>query len=280
MVSNTQGSYQGWDEVWKGENEMDQLNPNFTREQPKTIYQFWQKAYALDLLHLIKDKNYQSFCELGSGRGTTSMYLSDAGYRDITMVDLAQHGFNVAKYSFEKRGLKEPRFVLADVEKTGLNSDSFDCIYNIGLLEHFEDPSKTLQEAYRLLKKDGMIFMPIVPKLPFQKSIISRIFFNPVSLMKQLVKFIIGSKNKDNSSIFRNELDKSYYAETCAKIGYQNITCISYNPYWKVNDDGFVERRITLPFYLGHYRLFKKNRRISLQCSNFTEACYLLVAYK
>lgn len=280
MVSKTQGSHQGWDEVWKGENEMDQLNPNFTREQPKTIYQFWQKAYALDLLHLIKDKNYQSFCELGSGRGTTSMYLSDAGYRDITMVDLAQHGFNVAKFSFEKQGLQEPRFVLADVEKTGLASDSFDCIYNIGLLEHFEDPSKTLQEAFRLLKKKGMIFMPIVPKLPFWKSIMARIFFNPFSLMKQLVKYVLAYKNKDNSLIFRNTLHNDYYAETCARIGYHNVSCISYNPYWKINGDGFIENRLTLPIYLKHYNIFKKNLETSLKCSKYTESCYLLVAFK
>lgn len=273
MDSITQGSYQGWDEVWKGEKETEQLNPNFTRERPNSIYQFWQKAYACDLLYLIQNKSYKTFCELGSGRGTTSMYLSDAGYPNITMVDLSENGFKVAKYSFEKLGLQKPQFVLTDVETTGLTSDSFDCIYNIGLLEHFEDPSKTLLEAYRLLKKEGMIFMPIVPKLPFWKSIGPRLLFNPVSLMKQLVKFIIGFKNKDNSKIFRNTLDKSYYTETCAKIGYQNISCVSYNPYWKVNDDGFVESQITLPYYLKYYDLFKKNKGISFECSNLTEAC-------
>ena len=280
MESKTKGSFQGWDEVWKGENQTIQVNPNFTRQKPKTIYQFWQKAYANDLLNLIKSKKYETFCELGSGRGTTSMYLSDAGYHDITMVDLSIHGFNVAKNSFEKNGMKEPVFVLADVEKTGIDSNSFDCIYNIGLLEHFEDPSKTLQEAYRLLKREGMIFMPIVPKLPFRMSIIPRLFFNPLSLLKQLVKLVIGYKNKDHSSIFRNSLKKNYYQETCKKIGYKNVTCISYNPYWKVNDDGFLENHITLPFYQSHYSLFKKNNKISLKCSYYTESCYLLLAYK
>lgn len=280
MESKTKGSYQGWDDLWKRENETIQVNPHFTKNEPITIFQFWQRAYAYDLINLIKRKKYQTFCELGSGRGTTSMYLSEAGYQDITMVDLAANGFEVASYSFDKYHLKKPRFILADVENTGLPSESFDCIYNIGLLEHFEDPSKTLNEAYRLLKQGGMIFMPIVPKLPFRKSIFARMLFNPISLIKQLIKFLISYKNKDTSPIFRNNLSKKYYKELCEKIGYQNIICISYNPYWKINNTGFFESHITLPLYKKHYNFIKKTKEISLQCSNVTESCYLLTAVK
>jgi ubiquinone/menaquinone biosynthesis C-methylase UbiE len=280
MNSKTQGSYEGWDEVWKGEKSKDQLNPHFTKAKPKTIYQFWQKAYAHDLLNLINGKGYKTFCELGSGRGTTSMYLSDAGYNDITMVDLAENGFKVAQKSFAYYNLKSPHYLLADVENTGLPSESFDCIYNIGLLEHFEIPDKTLAEAYRLLKPGGMIFMPIVPKLPYWKSAIARILFNPISLLKQIIKQIIGYQTKDNSNIFRNELDKNYYVKASQKIGYNNVRCISYNPYWKINNDGFIEDQLTLPTYLKHYHLVNKNKNISLHTGNLTEACYLLIAYK
>lgn len=280
MNNKTKGSFQGWDEVWKSETNSIQLNPNFTQHQPKTIYQFWQKAYAHDLMNLLKDKKYNTFCELGSGRGTTSMYLSEAGYENITLVDLAENGFNIAKNSFNKYGFKDPSYILANVENTGIPSDTFDCVYNIGLLEHFEDPSKTLEEAYRLLKKEGMIFMPIIPKLPFSRSLLVRIFLNPISVCKQIVKSIIGYKNKDNSNIYRNDLHKDYYVNVCQKMGYKNISCISYNPYWKVNDDGFFERFITLPLYMKHYNLFKKNRRVSFACPEFMESCYLLIGYK
>lgn len=79
MNIRSKGSYEGWDNIWKGESDSEKLNLHFTKVKPKTIYQFWQKAYAQDLLNLIKEKDYKSFCELGSGRGTTSMYLSYAG---------------------------------------------------------------------------------------------------------------------------------------------------------------------------------------------------------
>lgn len=280
MKSKVQGSYEGWDSVWKGEKDSNQLNPHFTLNEPKTIYQFWQKTYANDLLNLIKDKSYKTFCELGSGRGTTSMYLSKAGYEDITMVDLAENGFKVSIKSFADYNLKQPTFLLADVEKTGLPSGNFDCIYNIGLLEHFEIPDKTLIEAYRLLKPGGMIFMPIVPKLPFWKSAVTRIFFNPISLIKHIVKVLFGFKKSENSNIFRNELDRNYYLNACHKIGYNNVICIPYNPYWKVNDDGFIEKKFTLPIYLLHYKFFKKRQNISYRCNPLFEACYLLLAYK
>ena len=180
MDSKEKGSYEGWNEVWKGQAAQGNINRNFCPDSPATLGQFWQKGYAIDLLNLIKGKNYSRFCELGSGRGTTSMHLSYHGNTDITLVDLAEDGLEIAKASFAAYKLPIPNIVVANVENTPLPSDSFDCIYNIGLLEHFEDPRPTLMEAFRLLKKDGMIFMPIVPELPAHKSFAHRLFFNPI----------------------------------------------------------------------------------------------------
>ena len=120
-----QGSYEGWNKVWTDETKTGSLNPHYTLQSPTTIYQFWQQGYANDLINLIKDRNYTSFCELGSGRGTTSMYLSNAGYTDITMVDLAEQGFVTAQYSFAHHKLPQPKLVQANVEQTGLPAESF-----------------------------------------------------------------------------------------------------------------------------------------------------------
>ena len=155
MDSKAGGSYEGWDEVWTKQSEVGLLNPMYTEKSPENIYQFWQQCYALDLIDLVKAKSFSSFCELGSGRGTTTMYLAKEGYRDLTMVDLAEQGFRVATFSFKHYNFPLPSMYLENVEKTSLQEASFDCIYNIGLLEHFDDPAPTLQESYRLLKKDG-----------------------------------------------------------------------------------------------------------------------------
>lgn len=279
MESKTKGSFDGWNEVWTSQSEQELLNPMYTEQTPETIYQFWQKAYSNDLLALIKDKNYQSFCELGSGRGTTTMYLAKAGYHDLTMVDLAEQGFEVAKYSFEKYGLPKPKMILQDVENTSIPAESFDCVYNIGLLEHFDDPAPTLRESFRLLKKGGMIYMPIVPEQPLYKSIFQRLLFNPVSLAKKTAKQILG-KNKFDSSINRTNYRRDFYSRICEEIGFKNVRCIPYNPYWKVNRDEQFENKWTLPTYLWYYNTFKKNKTLSLKTSTSFDLCFLLIAEK
>lgn len=280
MESKDKGSFEGWNEVWKSENDKAQINPYFDRGEPKTINSFWQQGYARDLLNLIKDKGYTKFCELGSGRGTTSMYLSDAGYEDITMVDLADQGFEVAKISFPHYNLKAPKMVLANVENTGLDSESFDCIYNIGLLEHFEDPSLTLKEAYRLLKPGGMIFMPIVPTMPLRKTYLLRLFFNPISLVKIMLKPLFKGKTQESSNILRTNYNEIFYKDICIKLGFSGIRCIPYNPYFLVNSNFAFSNNVVLPLYKSYYKLFKYKGEIAFETPKPFCSCYLLIAYK
>lgn len=279
MDSVTKGSFEGWNEVWAKEN--SNINPYFEQGKASTINSFWQQGYARDLLNLIKDKGYTKFCELGSGRGTTSMYLCDAGYTDITMVDLAEEGFEIAKVSFPHHQLKTPKLILSNVEKTSLESESFDCIYNIGLLEHFEDPSATLKEAYRLLKPGGLIFMPIMPSVPEFKDSHLRLLFNPISQIKLLAKRIIKGKISDNEeNILRSDYNSEYYQNICQKQNYKDIICMYYNPYMLVNDKGFVLDRIVLPLYRTYYSLFRKKEKITFKSNKLFSFCLLLIASK
>ena len=50
----------------------------------------------------------------------------------------------------------------ADARDTRLPAESYDCIYSVGLLEHFEDPKPLLEEAVRLLRPGGLHFAVIV----------------------------------------------------------------------------------------------------------------------
>jgi 2-polyprenyl-3-methyl-5-hydroxy-6-metoxy-1,4-benzoquinol methylase len=284
MDAKNTGSFEGWDNAWEGyANDGSGKGLVFTKQSaPESFHQFYQFHYAKDLLELIKGRNYQSFLELGSGRGTTCMYLAQAGYSDITMVDLAEHAFVLARQNFAKENLPLPTMLIGNVEDTGLEGDKYDCIYNIGLLEHFENPAPTLAEAYRLLRADGMIFMPIVPDLPYSKSVIQRLFLNPWSLAKQIVKTLIGYKSTvSDNDILRTTTDKAAYAKICKDIGYKNVMCIAYNPYWKIYDDeSWWQNNFLLPIYQKHLELTKKANQPSLQTSDTFELCYLLVAFK
>ncbi len=279
MNSKTKGSYEGWNEIWTNQSSKNLLNPMYTESSPSDIYQFWQRGYALDLIKLAKEKSFESFCELGSGRGTTTMYLVSEGYEDLTMVDLAEQGFHVANYSFEHYKLNKPTMILENVENTSLEDNRFDCIYNIGLLEHFDDPAPTLKESHRILKEGGMIFMPIVPTQPIYKSIFQMLLFNPLTLAKMLAKKILGKKVRAKS-INRTEYDIKFYRDICEKIGYKNIQCTPYNPYYKTNADAWFMDNITLPIYKWHYKTFKKGKTNSLKTSSLFDVCILLTASK
>jgi len=280
-----EGSHKEWNSIWtdfKDEQSTDPRRNLFTTEEPTNIYAFWQKAYAIDLLELIKNKSYERFLELGSGRGTTTMYLANAGYEDLTMLDLAEDGFRIASQNFPQTGLKVPKMILADCTKTGLDADQYDCIYNIGLLEHFNDVNPCMSEVYRLLKNDGMVFMPIVPKMPFSQSLHYRLKYNPMSALKYYAKKVLkpGSMNS-NPDMIRTEHKEDYYTKVCQEIGFKDVKCIHYNPYWLVDDHIEIEKSPSLKQYLKTYNQSRKEKHAPfLETTKNKALCYLLTATK
>ena len=96
------------------------------------------------------------------------MYI--AGRNDnVTLVDLSATALDLATENFRCAGLRAPATHQADAADTGLPTAAYDCVYNIGLLEHFEDPTPVLAESLRLLAPGGLLFMVIIPEgLPWK----------------------------------------------------------------------------------------------------------------
>ena len=283
-IVKEEGSSESWDNIWEDFDDKNQTHRVlFTTEEPQTIYQLWQRAYFEDLWHLIKDRNYSKFLELGSGRGTTSLYLADSGVEDITLVDLSKHAFKIAEDEFRRRRFKVPKMVMADVEQTNLPGATYDCIYNIGLLEHFNDPFPTLQESFRLLRQGGMIFMPIIPALPYTNGTLQRLLFNPLGHIKLALYNTLRPDHKQSadSNMIRTTTNKSDYLEMVHRAGFTNVSCLPYNPYWKVNRDGAFERNVTLKAYKRHLANRRKKERYPLlETSDRYESAYLLIGHK
>ena len=278
----TQGSSEQWDDIWKDYSGIA-MKKLFTRDTPSTIYQFWQRAYFEDFLKIIGGRTESAFLEMGSGRGTTSLYLASHGVADITLLDLSDTALMQAGKNFEHENLPVPKTVLANAEDTKLPENSYDFIYNIGVLEHFEDPGPFLKETYRLLRPGGVVFMPIVPQMPYYKSLVCRTFFNPLSIAKQAVKKMIGRQSKANDDgMVRTETGKKEYEQISTSLGFKDVKCIPYNPYWKINEDtGIVLNSIALPIYKMHYGAKKAlGFRPGLKTLDAACCCYLLTASK
>ena len=283
QTDTTQGSSEQWDNIWKDYSEDGNVMKKlFTRSRPATIYQFWQRAYFEDFIDLIGDNTNKAFLELGSGRGTTSMYLAAHGINDITLLDLSDTALHQAVMNFETEGLNTPKTVAKNAEATELPDDSYDFIYNIGVLEHFEDPQPILKETFRLLSPGGIVYMPIVPKMPFYKSLICRTLFNPITILKYVGKKLLRRKAKESSGMVRTENGIKEYTKFAKAVGLQDVKCIPYNPYWMVNqDDSIILRSCALPLYRMHYRLKKRlGFKPCLKTLNLASCCYLLTGTK
>ncbi len=274
------GKPDAWNKAW-GDPELD-TNQLFTHDTPTTVSQLCQLGYFEDLWHLLQNTSMPAVClELGSGRGTTSMYLSSRGCQ-ITMVDLALEAFHLAEINFKKEGLNIPNFITADVRFTGLTSNSFDCIYNIGLLEHFEDPRPVLTEAMRLLKPGGLLFMVIVPSIPLSRRWLSYLLLAPWQLLwqpaKALIKRLLGRTRR--SSMTRTFFSNEQWVTWLKEANGTDCSSIWYNPYHPVTASK-LERRLVMPAYLSHYsRLRLRSKGFALKTWQSIAACQLLTGYK
>ena len=121
--------------------------------------------------------------------------------------------------------------------------------------------------------------MPIVPVQPQYKATFQRLLFNPLVLAKIVIKSFI-KPNSKAKNINRTAYRREFYSDICNELGFKNVKCIPYNPYWKVNEDGPVENKLTLPVYRWYYNTFKAKKILSFKTSTMFDLCFLLYAEK
>lgn len=95
--------------------------------------------------------------DLGAGEGIRTQFFFHK-QKDITTADFSENGIN----RLDKRGFKS---LYIDLNKFPypLKNEDFDNILMFGVLEHICSPCSTMEEVYRILKKDGRFFI-MVPK--------------------------------------------------------------------------------------------------------------------
>jgi SAM-dependent methyltransferase len=102
--------------------------------------------------------------EGGSGRGDKVYSLQHHGY-DATGVDYAKE--TVKKI---KEIVPELNITLGDVRKLDFANDHFDGYWSLGVIEHFFNGYQEIAtEMYRVLKKDGYLFMTVPSMSPLRR---------------------------------------------------------------------------------------------------------------
>lgn len=116
--------------------------------------------------------------EAGCGTGRWVFYLLKKGY-DIVGVDLAQEALEIAKAYDPSAPL-----VHGDVCRLEFESETFDAVMSLGVVEHFEEgPQKVLKELRRILSDDGILILTI----PVQ-NILRRLLINRLKTFKRVLQ--------------------------------------------------------------------------------------------
>ena len=219
MSDTKNGDAAGFDENWK--NREESFYTHWTRGEVKNQIQLaFRNHWTLFSEILENEPNYNKgkrALEIGCGRGSLSCYFSDAGF-DCNLVDLSASVLSTAKKIFKNNNL-EAKFIVGDANNLEIADNSFDVIYSIGLLEHFEDIEKPLKEQIRVLDKGGIWFGYIVPK-----------YTDNVQQKYEWINDILKGYQKNNiltesykEEIYRSDFWSERYLPILAKFGLNNL---------------------------------------------------------
>ena len=112
-----------------------------------------------ELYKLVRKKEGLTILEPGCGSGLMSSYLAKKNI--VTVLDISEIALCVAKDNFNNKNARG-EFVLGDLHNMSFRDDSFDVVWNQGVLEHFKDPTAAIKEMIRVTKRGGyiIIFIP------------------------------------------------------------------------------------------------------------------------
>jgi SAM-dependent methyltransferase len=277
---------QNWDSAWSSL-PADRIQL-FTREAPRTLDQFWQRCYADDLWPLVEESGGAGqYLEVGSGRGTTSMYLASRGC-DVTLLDYAPSGLTRARANFARERLSAPQVVVADARATGLDSNRFDCVYSMGLLEHFDDPLPVLREMVRVLKPGGWLYAVVVPRRPASARFLAYGLFAPWRLApflfppgaRRAAKRLLRCGALDETVPLRTGFGADDYVRMLAAEPVTDIRCCPYNPYHEVYASPALERCLLVPAYHLHHTARRWFAKPSAKTAAPIASCLLLTCRK
>jgi len=95
----------------------------------------------------------RSVLEIGCGIGMDSYRMAQHGLR-VTGIDLTQVAIDTVRARFAREGL-DGTFEVGDAETLRFPNEHFDYVYSFGVLHHVPDTERSVQEAWRVLKKGG-----------------------------------------------------------------------------------------------------------------------------
>jgi len=202
-------SIKKWDELYAKE-----IAEN-TYSQKFDIY---DEKYAKNLIGQILElkDGRKAYLEIGCGQFFNGIKLA----RDFDVligIDICPSALAIAKKMFEEKNIGNFILIQGNILDMPLRPNSIDFIYGGGVIEHFQDTQKCVNELYRCLSHNGVSFNT-VPYLNLGSLTYRQIWGNipNMPILKQLAEFVHIRLLKSRHMIFGYEF--SFTARKMEKI--------------------------------------------------------------
>jgi ubiquinone/menaquinone biosynthesis C-methylase UbiE len=191
-------------------------------------YESYKKMHLDDIIKQLKevvDYKNKVYLEIGCG----PFFLGQNLAKDCALVvgiDFCPSALKIAKKMMDEKGIENYLLIQGDVMNLPFKSDSMDIIYGGGVIEHFKNTQKCINELYRVLKKNGISFNT-VPYLNIGSLTYRQVWGNipNAPILKQIAEFIHIKLLKGRHMIFGYEM--SFLTSTLKKVhklaGFQDV---------------------------------------------------------
>lgn len=121
-------------------------------EKDVILYSKNGKISCKNIAEYLKDKKYKTLLDIGSGTGYLIDMLSKVHDGEYTGLDLSPEMNKVAN----AKNIKNAKFIEGVSDKLPFKDNSLDIVTCSQSFHHYPDTDKALNEAYRVLKPNGL----------------------------------------------------------------------------------------------------------------------------
>lgn len=205
---NKQNRYQKNDvvSIW------DTVAQNYKRES------YWggkeNQANFQVLLSHIGNPMRKRIIEIGCGSGFTSIALAQRGAK-CAILDISPISLESAVSNFVAAGLPVPEHYLADALDSNIPSNTFDIVWNGGVIEHFfdEGKEKLILEMFRIAKPSGQVIIMVPNRWCWQFQLIQ-------AWQKWRKTWAYG---------FEDDMSPRDLKHMCVRLGFNDYTVYAFN---------------------------------------------------
>ncbi|MDF2676727.1 MAG: demethylrebeccamycin-D-glucose O-methyltransferase [Bacillota bacterium] len=147
------------------------VHPFNLNNEGKKTYSEWQYEKGIDtikfyLKHTTVDEMFENkdVLDIGCGAGGKTVFYASQKVKSITGIEILSKYKKEAEFLARKYGVEDKfKFVSADASVMPFENESFDTIIMNDAMEHVDEPEKVLEECFRVLKKDGKLYLNFPP---------------------------------------------------------------------------------------------------------------------